>query len=259
MNSGAVPPPPSVVPTGDDDEALLRKLETLRRAWWLGIPLLLAVPVAFAAVCTVWLAPPGWTQAGLGAAGWLVALQLRLPVSLVAARLSHDRRRIALSVVSASGPSEEAVRVVLVILAATAFRSALWLGLGWGAVEVVYTAVTAVVSPLLLPRLLRDQSDKARQARELVLPHLATTLAANPAAVVALGTAERIGATALHVGFTLLLAAQPWLALLTAPLHTGVNLGAVTLQRRSLLLTEAMVVSFGALAFVAGLAALHHL
>lgn len=161
--------------------------------------------------------------------------------------------------VVASGPAEEVIRVVLVLLVASAFRSALWLGLGWAAVEVVLTAVNAVVSPLVLPRLLRDQSDRARQARELLLPRLATTLAASPAAVVALGTAERIGASALHTGFTLLLAAQPWLALLTAPLHAGVNLGAVALQRRSLLLTEAVVVGAGALALVAGLAALHHL
>ena len=249
------PTPPGV---SAEDAVLISRLETLRHAWWPGIPLLLAVPVAFAAAFTVCLAPPAWAEAGLGAAGWVVALQLRLPVSLVAARLSHDPRRIALAVTGASGPAEEVVRVVLVLLVAAAFRSALWLGLGWAAVEVVYTAVTAVLSPLVLPRLLRDQSDKARQARELLLPQLTTVLAASPAAVVALGAAERIGATALHTGFTLLLAAQPWLALLTAPIHTGVNLGALTLQRRSLLLTEAVVVAAGAVAFVGGLAALPH-
>jgi uncharacterized membrane protein len=162
-------------------------------------------------------------------------------------------------VASASGPAEESVRVVLVLLVAAAFRPALWLGLGWASVEVVYAAVNAVVAPLLLPRLLRDPSEKARQARELIVPQLSTTLAASPSGVVALGTAERIGATAIHVGFTLILAAQPWLALLTAPLHTGINLGAIALQRRSLLLMETLVVGAGAAAFAVGLIAFHHL
>ena len=39
-------------------------------------------------------------------------------------------------------------------------------------------------------------------------------------------------ASGLHIGFTLVLAAAPWLVLLTAPLHSAVNLLAMRLLPR---------------------------
>jgi hypothetical protein len=69
------------------------------------------------------------------------------------------------------------------------------------------------------------------------------------------GVAERVAASALHIGFTLLVARQPRLALATAPAHSGVNLAALALLRRSTLLAESFVGGVGALALAAGLAA----
>jgi uncharacterized membrane protein YhfC len=47
------------------------------------------------------------------------------------------------------------------------------------------------------------------------------------------GIFERVSATALHIGFTLLLAYHPVLILITLPLHSLVNVGAINLTKRS--------------------------
>lgn len=46
------------------------------------------------------------------------------------------------------------------------------------------------------------------------------------------GVVERVAAMAIHIGFTLQLAFQPWLVLITMPFHSAINYVLVDLMRR---------------------------
>ncbi len=70
----------------------------------------------------------------------------------------------------------------------------------------------------------------------------------------ALGVIERVAVSALHIGFTLLIAWQPLLVLATIPAHSAANFVALRLLRRSAVLTEVVWVLIGAAILLAGLA-----
>jgi YhfC intramembrane metalloprotease len=156
-------------------------------------------------------------------------------------------------IVAASGPCEEGTRLVVLLLVGRTFPIALSVGLGWTAIEVVYT----IVNGLAVASLLGRTDEKARQAQALLTSLYTTRGLTNmltPSAPF-LGVMERISASALHIGFTLLLAWQPLLVLATIPLHSATNFIALRLLRRSAVLTEVVVALIGATALVAGLAA----
>ncbi|NKX52450.1 hypothetical protein HER39_18100 [Arthrobacter deserti] len=194
----------------------------------------------------LWLAfgAPLPVPALLGAAGWILALVLRQPVALAAGRFA-GRGRAAALVGWFSGPAEELVRLALVLSALHSFDQALWAGFGWAAAEVLLVAVNTLAIAGLLAR----DDPKSRQAQQLLQDQgLATPR--NPAWALL----ERLSATGLHVGFTLLLFAWPWLVLLTLPAHSLANMLAVRFARTRLALTEAARAAAGVLALAAGLA-----
>ncbi|GAA2848011.1 hypothetical protein GCM10010517_05180 [Streptosporangium fragile] len=216
---------------------------TLRRAVLWTVPAVAAVAVLFAAALALWLAAPRWGAIALGAGGWLAALVLRGPIIAAVAKL--PRERAATVIGAASGPCEEIVRLLLVLLLVSGFPETLWAGYGWAAIEIVYTMVNALAIRSLLGR----TDEKSLEARRM-LEAQGVLRADGPlwAAV------ERTGAGMLHIGLTLLLAWQPWLVLVTIPLHSAANLLAVRLMRTSLALTEVLVAAVGAAAFALGLA-----
>ena len=61
----------------------------------------------------------------LGAGGWLVALALRAPVSMVLLKALKAPERVQPWVVASSGPLEELVRVGVLVLAGTSFSRAM--------------------------------------------------------------------------------------------------------------------------------------
>jgi hypothetical protein len=191
------------------------------RALLLASPAYLAVPVLFAVWFRSLAGPLSWTALGLGALGWWVAILLRVPLGPVASRLG--RRRGQLLVVGASGPLEELVRLAACAVAGRSLAPALAVGLGWGAIEIAFALVNAFV---LLTALRRDDEHAHQMWRELIESGI--PLDASPL----YGALERVSATALHVGFTLLVAASPWLVLITIPVHSGVNLLALRYARR---------------------------
>ena len=67
------------------------------------------------------------------------------------------------------------------------------------------------------------------------------------------GVIERLSATGLHIGFTLLLAYHPLLILVTLPVHSLVNVGAITLNSRSALATQMLIALFGITTLLVGL------
>lgn len=218
------------------------RLARVRRSTAWTPPVLVLVLAGLAAVLAYWQAAPRWGAIGLGAAGWLIALMLRGPVAAAVARLPKERA--ATIVGAASGPCEEVVRLLLVLFAVTGFPSVLWAGFGWAAIEIVY----AMISAVLVRGLLGKSDEKSLEARRILAAQgLLRTDGPLWAAI------ERVSASLLHIGFTLLLAWQPWLVLATIPAHSAVNLLAVRLVRYSLPLTEAALAVAGTTAFVLGL------
>jgi hypothetical protein len=70
----------------------------------------------------------------------------------------------------------------------------------------------------------------------------------------ALSVIERIAVSGLHIGFTLLIAWQPLLVLVTIPLHSVANLVSLRLLRRSAVLSAVGWALIGAASLLAGLA-----
>jgi hypothetical protein len=214
----------------------------------LALPFTLLVPVAIGGALHVWGVALNWPAVGIGAAGWVLALVLRTPFSLLLKAALKTPERAQPWVTALSGPCEESLRLVALLVVGRSFPLALSVGLGWAAIEVVY----GVVNGLALSSLLTRTDAQAAQAREL-LATLGMDRALTPMAPFA-GILERFSASLLHLGFTLMIAWQPWLVLATIPLHSLTNLGLVRVLRRSLALSEVLVLALGLLVFVAGLA-----
>jgi hypothetical protein len=179
----------------------------------------------------------------LGAAGWIIALMLRQPVALIATR-AVGQERAATIVGWCSGPAEELVRLGLVLLIIGNVQGALWAGFGWGAIEAVILAVNVLV----IAGLMTKDDPKSLEAREILAaqgmmtPHHPLW-----------GFLERLSAIALHLGFTLMLFASPWLVLVTLPLHSVVNMTAVRFSKSHVALTELGLAVVGAAVLTIGL------
>ena len=143
-----------------------------------------------------------------------------------------------------AGPAEESVRLLAVLFLQANFASAISLGLGWASIEVLYTLVSGFVTVNIL-------SQGGIGALQLKKRFLDTGLTV-PATVYS-GIVERLSATALHIGFTLLLAYHPLLILITLPLHSLVNVGAISLNNRSALATQMLIALFGIITLVVGI------
>jgi hypothetical protein len=199
----------------------------MRRALILSVPLVVAVPVAY-----------GIAFANLGhglligpllagAAGWLIALVLRTPVGLVGMKVTGSAERTQRWVVASSGPLEEAVRLAVLLLIGRDLATAVWIGLGWAAIEVLY----AIANGFALAALADRTDPEAEQAKAMLPPSALSS--SSPL----WGVVERAWASAVHIGFTLILAAVPLAVLITAPVHTAINVAALWLAQRRGLLT----------------------
>lgn len=209
----------------------------------LAIPLMLLVLVGYYSLFALFGATPHWAMIGLGALGWLVALNLRAPFVPIAKRLGQERGGRFMAVMA--GPCEELVRLAVVLIFGRSFPVALSLGFGWGGVEVLFTLVNHVMRMVLMTR----DDEKARQAREILA-------AQGPAKIPAgwlVGAWERLFATGIHVGFTLLVAYQPWLVVALLPVHSLVDLTIPVFAKRSVWIVEGLVTVVGGAALYLGL------
>lgn len=177
----------------------------------------------------------------LGVLGWTIALLLRAPMLVLAFRLTHVKEQV---VAAMAGPAEEVVRLLAVLFLQANFASAISLGLGWATIEVFYALVAGFSTVKILSR-------GGVGALQLKKRFLDTGLTV-PATVYS-GVIERLSATALHIGFTLLLAYHPLFILVTLPLHSVVNVGAITLNNRSALATQTLIALFGITTLLVGL------
>ncbi|MEC0244996.1 hypothetical protein P4H65_04230 [Paenibacillus chitinolyticus] len=196
-------------------------------------PLYLLIPLAFWAFFDYHGVAVTLKLVLLGAAGWVAALVLRGPVSLLASRMPAAKGRLLL--VSSSGPLEELVRLFTLLAAGMTIGSAASIGIGWAAIEIVYTLVTlfAVVS------LSKRTDEKAMQAKAML--EAQGTYGAHPA----WGLIERVFASAYHIGAALCIARYPWSAVILIPLHSLLNLAVLAAAKKSLAQAEAIAAFVG--------------
>jgi hypothetical protein len=187
-----------------------------RRNLIVASPLVLAVPVVLGVIVVVAGVPFEVGAFVAGVIGWLVALALRAPVALAGMRLTGgDRNRVQAWITAASGPAEELVRLGVLLIVGRTLPQALWIGIGWAAIEAIYSVINGVALLALMGR----TDPEAEQARAM-LPMPEVLGADAPL----WGVVERAWASLLHVGFTLILAAQPVLVILTIVAHSATNI-----------------------------------
>ena len=170
----------------------------------------------------------------------------RIPVALAAKRISNSPHTIQRWAIWSSGPLEESARLVVVILVGREFGVAFSIGLGWAAAEVVYSLVNGYLIASLNLRTDEEATEARQQLQELGLP---------PQVSPFWGILERVSASAVHIGFTLLLAKWPLLLLASIPVHSATNVGVMTVYRESALRAQGVVAVVGLAIFLGGLAA----
>ncbi|WP_410513178.1 hypothetical protein PaeBR_01495 [Paenibacillus sp. BR2-3] len=206
------------------------------------LSLYVLVPVLFWALFKMMGYELNWKGFGLGALGWLVALFLRGPLSLLVRKWPVESAKNV--VVGSSGVLEEGVRLILIALTSVSFTWAQSVGQGWAAIEVLFVIINVIVITSLIKR----TDEKAMQAKEMLQSQ--GNLQASPL----WGILERIWASAFHIGAVLIVAHNAWLVLLLIPLHSGVNLIAVRLAAKaSLLTTNMFIAAVGLITLAAGL------
>ena len=219
----------------------------LRRQLVLATPAYILVPVAIGvglAALGVELQP---FAALAGAVGWVVALFFRAPVALAAIARTGSRERAQPWIVGSSGPLEEIVRLGVLLFVGRGLDEALSVGLGWAAIEVVY----AIGNGFALVALAGRTDPEAEQAKAL-LP----TQAALEASAPWWGVLERLWASLLHIGFTLIVAAQPILVVLTMLVHSAANLGLIRALGAGISIARVQVAGLVLAGAVVGVAAL---
>ena len=162
--------------------------------------------------------------------GWTVALGLRVPMMVLAFRPTHNVNEQV--VAAMAGPAEESVRLLAVLCLQASFASAMWLGLGWATIEVLDALVSGFTNVVIL-------SQGGVGALQLRKRFLDTGLTVRE--TVYGGIFERVSATALHIGFTLLLAYRHVLLLITLPLHSLISMGALNLTKRLAFATQMVI------------------
>ncbi|RUS25771.1 hypothetical protein BC938DRAFT_471685 [Jimgerdemannia flammicorona] len=199
--------------------------------------------------------PHGPTVA-IGAAGWVTALFLRAPISLLTSKLS-PAHTITITI-WASGPCEEGIRVALLYLVpgTATFEGAWSLALGWTAIEIWYTLVQAGV----WLKLQHDDSEKAREARAKIREIYGDDMFNKRKGGWWWGGVERASASMIHIGFSMWEVVNPFAAIPAAVVHSAINAGAVIgMKKIGITKTEIWLLAAASGIFFGALAAMRRL
>jgi hypothetical protein len=177
----------------------------------------------------------------LGSIGWFIALILRTPfIFLIKNKYGLSKQVILIPLLS--GPAEESVRLLLIILFSITFSKAYSLGFGWTTIEVFY----ALIQTLALSSLNKRTDNKALKAKELVKQiGMENILEANPL----WGVIERISVSAIHISFSLLLTLNPLYVIIIMPGHSLINEIILKLTKKSIATLEVVIFGLGAILF----------
>lgn len=173
----------------------------------------------------------------------MIALFLRGPVTVLFKGLSKEKATLFVGL--SSGPLEEGVRLILLLLTGTSFSWAISVGQGWVMIEVLFT----IINGFVLIHIIQRQDEKSIQVKELL--ESKGQLRLSPL----WGVVERIFASAFHIGVTLLIAKIPLLTFIFVIVHSLFNLVVVWLSRKNMLVAQLFVAIVGTALLVTGLIA----
>jgi hypothetical protein len=209
--------------------------------------LMLLVPVIFLFAYHVFNIEFMWQPFILGALGWYIALMLRIPFIFIIRKLHISDSRKTTLTIGLSGPTEETTRLLFVLLIGFDFHNALLLALGWASIEVIY----AIVQAIALVNLRSRTDEKAMKAKGMIEAQGMGTILQDHSPLLAI--VERISATCIHLGFTVLLVVNPFIVLIDMIIHSCINLFAVYMVKKSVLLTELYLFFISAFLLIAAL------
>lgn len=173
---------------------------------------------------------PGYIA--LGAAGWWIALLLRLPVVALLKLFKTNDPLSPKIIIGSSGPTEEIVRLCILIILGFTSGNALSIAIGWAGIEIIY----ALIQNMAMAALDQKTDEKALKAKKLLAQQGMDQSMQSSAPF--WGILERLSANGLHLSFTLLLVVSPWLILITIPLHSACNYIVTVLLKSSLAKAE---------------------
>lgn len=164
----------------------------------------------------------------LGALGWWIALILRIPVILLIKNKKIDLKLSRKITIGLSGPTEEITRLILLSIIGLSSPNAYSVGLGWAMIEVIYGLVQIIGLGVL-----DKKSDAKAEEAKTVMKQMGMDKTLEPSTPF-WGALERVSASALHIGFGLLLIISPYLLIATIPLHSFINFFVVKMNEKSI-------------------------
>lgn len=246
------------LPSDDEIDAFTGK------AFWSLPLLLLSIAPFFGAYALLADAKKDWPILLYGAGGWWLALLMRVPVVLgtkaVLADSASQQSWLQLVTTLVSGPAEESVRVTMLFTFgwAARFDATFALGLGWTALELVFTCVQSLAATQLLKAAKSGKDPKAVEAFHQLAAQSGRDdpLSLHPA----WGILERFSAHELHLAMGLLGALSPWMVLGTSCIHSAVNWSTVAaLRTHGPVIAEVGLFIFASVLLLAALGMWSHL
>lgn len=199
----------------------------LRNILWAS-PLYLLVPLPFYIIAHYLKIDIDYKLILLGALGWWLALIIRIPLIVFIKKRNIDLKTSSRLTIGMSGPAEETVRLIILIQVGFSISNAYSLGLGWAMIEIIY----GLIQIIGLGVLERKTDAKALEAKAFMKQMgMDKTLESS---IPYWGVLERVSATAIHIGFSLLLTFSPLFILISTPLHSLVNFYVVKMNKISI-------------------------
>lgn len=188
-----------------------------------------------------------WRYVLLGALGWAVAMVMRLLVIFLLGLInSHVKERTHETLVWVSGPAEELIRLVLLLVIGLTVGNAYSVGLGWGTIEIIYSLAQAIG----MGEVMKRDDPASKKAKQILERDMGFALHSNAPWW---GILERFSANASHLALSLLLVSSPLFILLTLPFHSFINYILLRIMKYSLARAQIVLIAVGIPAFIISL------
>ena len=183
----------------------------------------------------------------LGMLGWWLALLLRIPIILFVKSKKIEQKKSNKLIIGFSGPTEEITRLVLISLIGLNSNNAYSVGLGWEMIEVVYGLIQIIGIGVL-----EQKTDAKAEEAKTLMKQMGMDKSLAPSTPY-WGALERVTATTVHIGHSLLLVFSPYAIIVTIPLHSFINFFVVKMNRTSIRKSQLSFFIIGCVIFLVGL------
>jgi len=199
----------------------------IRNILWAS-PLYLMAVIPFVLIASYAKINIDYYHVAIGALGWWIALVARVPVILLVKKKNLDLEPSRKITIGISGPTEEITRLVILILIGLNVPTAYSMGLGWAMIEVIYGLIQIIGLGLLDKR-----TDPKAEEAKVVMRQMGMDKTLDPSTPF-WGALERVSASAIHIGFSLILVINPYWVIASIPIHSLINFFVVKTNEKSI-------------------------